>query len=294
MRQYRFRVARVAIVAAAVLGLAAVCLRAGSPRPRRRRPARSGGCRWKTPSGLALENNLSLRVERINPELQDLAIAQARTVWTPNLTARCRRQPDEPDQRLLLGRDRQADQRELLGQRRRESAAAVGRELHRGLGHDADRVQQHLLQPEPVAGRQPELQLHAAAAAQPEGRRARAAAGRQQDEPRDLGHRPAPDGADDRPEREVRLLEPQGGRSPRCRLPSSRSTSPGNRCATTGRRSRSARWRPIDVVEAEAEVARRDGGRDRGRGRGQADRGSAAHAHPRHQGRRLLGACTSI
>ena len=34
----------------------------------------------------ALQNNLSLRVERINPELQDLAIAQAKTVWTPNLT----------------------------------------------------------------------------------------------------------------------------------------------------------------------------------------------------------------
>jgi outer membrane protein TolC len=35
---------------------------------------------------LALQNNLGLRVERINPEIQDLAIAQARTVWTPNLT----------------------------------------------------------------------------------------------------------------------------------------------------------------------------------------------------------------
>lgn len=36
---------------------------------------------------LALQNNLSLRVERINPELQDLAIEQAKTVWTPNLVA---------------------------------------------------------------------------------------------------------------------------------------------------------------------------------------------------------------
>jgi outer membrane protein len=33
----------------------------------------------------ALQNNLSLRVERINPELQDLAIAQAKTAWTPTL-----------------------------------------------------------------------------------------------------------------------------------------------------------------------------------------------------------------
>ena len=39
---------------------------------------------------LALENNLSVRVERINPELQDLAIAQAQTAWTPNLTSTLR------------------------------------------------------------------------------------------------------------------------------------------------------------------------------------------------------------
>jgi outer membrane protein TolC len=38
----------------------------------------------------ALQNNLGLRVERINPELQDLAIAQAKTVWTPNLTGSAR------------------------------------------------------------------------------------------------------------------------------------------------------------------------------------------------------------
>jgi len=39
---------------------------------------------------LALENNLNVRVERINPELQDLSIAQARTAWTPNLTSTVR------------------------------------------------------------------------------------------------------------------------------------------------------------------------------------------------------------
>ena len=36
---------------------------------------------------LALENNLGLKVERINPELQEWSITQAKTVWTPNLTA---------------------------------------------------------------------------------------------------------------------------------------------------------------------------------------------------------------
>ncbi|HEX5819828.1 MAG TPA: TolC family protein [Gemmatimonadales bacterium] len=34
---------------------------------------------------LALEQNLGVQVERINPQLQDLSIAQARTAWLPNL-----------------------------------------------------------------------------------------------------------------------------------------------------------------------------------------------------------------
>ncbi len=35
---------------------------------------------------LALEQNLSIQVERINPLIQDLGIAQARSNWTPNLS----------------------------------------------------------------------------------------------------------------------------------------------------------------------------------------------------------------
>lgn len=36
---------------------------------------------------LALEQNLGIRIERVNPELQDLAIAQTRSSWTPTLTS---------------------------------------------------------------------------------------------------------------------------------------------------------------------------------------------------------------
>ena len=39
---------------------------------------------------LALQNNLSVMVERINPGLQDLSILLARTAWTPNLTSTVR------------------------------------------------------------------------------------------------------------------------------------------------------------------------------------------------------------
>ena len=89
MRRHASRVPRVgfAVVFASALAVSAF---AQAPQPA---PAAA-----QAPAGLvrqlsledavqsALQNNLSLRVERINPELQDLAIAQAKTVWTPNLT----------------------------------------------------------------------------------------------------------------------------------------------------------------------------------------------------------------
>jgi outer membrane protein TolC len=78
-------VARAAVVAAAVAGLAAPAL---AQAPAAQAPS-AGPVRqlsMEAAISLALQNNLGLRVERINPELQDLAIAQARTVWTPNLT----------------------------------------------------------------------------------------------------------------------------------------------------------------------------------------------------------------
>jgi outer membrane protein TolC len=88
MRQHRFRVARVAVVALAVVGLAGPA-RAQAPQAPAAQAPPSGPVRqlsMEAAIGLALQNNLSLRVERINPELQDLTIAQAKTVWTPNLT----------------------------------------------------------------------------------------------------------------------------------------------------------------------------------------------------------------
>src|SRR5688572_103342 len=36
---------------------------------------------------LALEQNLGIQIERMNPRIQDIAIAQARSFWAPNLTS---------------------------------------------------------------------------------------------------------------------------------------------------------------------------------------------------------------
>jgi outer membrane protein TolC len=85
MRQYRFRVARVAVVAVVVVGLALPAF-AQAPAAQPLPPGPVRQLSMEAAISLALQNNLGLRVERINPELQDLAIAQARTVWTPNLT----------------------------------------------------------------------------------------------------------------------------------------------------------------------------------------------------------------
>lgn len=53
---------------------------------------------------LALEQNLDIQVERLNPELQALAITQARTAWTPTFTAGVTgRTQDSPPSSFLSG-----------------------------------------------------------------------------------------------------------------------------------------------------------------------------------------------
>jgi HAE1 family hydrophobic/amphiphilic exporter-1 len=55
---------------------------------------------------LALEQNLSVQVERLNPELQQLAITQARTAWTPTFSAGLTaRTQDSPPSSFLSGAD---------------------------------------------------------------------------------------------------------------------------------------------------------------------------------------------
>jgi outer membrane protein len=53
---------------------------------------------------LALENNLGLQVARINPQLQDLSVALARSAWTPALTSRFSQNGnDQPSTGFLSG-----------------------------------------------------------------------------------------------------------------------------------------------------------------------------------------------
>ena len=47
---------------------------------------RSGGSRSTTPSSWALEQNLGIQIQRLDPQIQDTAIAQARSFWAPQFS----------------------------------------------------------------------------------------------------------------------------------------------------------------------------------------------------------------
>src|SRR5919197_736628 len=41
---------------------------------------------------LALEQNLGIRIQRLDPQIQDVGVMQAKSFWAPNLTSGLRRQ----------------------------------------------------------------------------------------------------------------------------------------------------------------------------------------------------------
>jgi outer membrane protein TolC len=53
---------------------------------------------------LAVENNLGIRIARINPQIQDLDVLQARTAWSPSLSTTFQtNSSDAPNQNFLAG-----------------------------------------------------------------------------------------------------------------------------------------------------------------------------------------------
>jgi len=90
MLQQLSRSARICLIVVSIVGVSVSALAQTPAAP----PAQPAGAAQQLSLEdavkLALENNLNVRVEKINPELQDLSIAQARTAWTPNLTSTVR------------------------------------------------------------------------------------------------------------------------------------------------------------------------------------------------------------
>lgn len=106
----RVVVSTIARAAAAVLCSAAVSVPASAqPAAATPAPAPSGPVRQLTVDEavrLALEQNLALRVERINPEIQDQNVLQARTAWAPTLTGNFfYNNTDTPPDSFLSGSD---------------------------------------------------------------------------------------------------------------------------------------------------------------------------------------------
>src|SRR5262245_29757093 len=104
----RTRVTRVRVVAAllAVFGTSASVF-AQAPQPTQQQAASSPLTRRLTADEavkLALENNLGIRVARIDPQVQDLNIVNAKTGWTPNFSTTIQSNSNNaPNQNFLAG-----------------------------------------------------------------------------------------------------------------------------------------------------------------------------------------------
>ena len=81
---------------------------AQAPQPSQQQPAASSGLTRRLTADeavkLALENNLGIRVARIDPQVQDLNIVNAKTGWTPNFSTTIQSNSnDAPNQNFLAG-----------------------------------------------------------------------------------------------------------------------------------------------------------------------------------------------
>ncbi len=81
---------------------------------------------------LALEQNLGIRIQRIDPQIQDIGIAQARSFWAPSSVVDCREnsQTQQSDQRAVRRRHEHSATAQVRDRRRHQPDAAVGRQLH--------------------------------------------------------------------------------------------------------------------------------------------------------------------
>ena len=116
---------------------------------------------------LALEQNLDLRVERINPLIQDTFVAEARSVYAPELSTTVTGDDwDRPAGNIFDGGD-VGDEPLRAGRRGRRAAGALeGRPVLGGMDRPALDHHQRLHELQPAGAVDLEPELHAAAGAQ--------------------------------------------------------------------------------------------------------------------------------
>ncbi len=115
---------------------------------------------------MAIDNNIELSVERLNPQLQDLTLAQTRGAYRPTLNSTVNANSSMPLPTSLLNGGKPGDQRN--GERERQhrpDPALVRHELHGGVQQRAHEHDQHVRHAEPAVHDAAHRHDHAAAAA---------------------------------------------------------------------------------------------------------------------------------
>ncbi len=176
---------------------------------------------------LALEQNLGIRIQRFDPQIQDIGVAQARSFWAPQSDHELHAELADAaaDQRARRAARPASLNGELLDQRRRRTRRCRGAAPTRATWNSSRFTTTNLFQQlQPAAQLEPEPAVHAAAAAQLRDR-SDPPAGRQQQE----GRASCPTSSSRRSSRR---------RCATCRTP----TGICRTRSTTSRRS-SSRWR---------------------------------------------------
>ena len=94
---------------------------------------------------LALEQNLGLQVERMNPQIQDIAVAQAQSSWVPNVSSSLtNNSTNSPSTSLFSGGQDRITDASRRGRARPHPEAADWSELLGGLGQLARDLDEHL------------------------------------------------------------------------------------------------------------------------------------------------------
>ena len=208
---------------------------------------------------MALENNLGVQADRLGPQIETYGVAQARAAYGSNLTSTTTNAERDlaadglPD---ASGGTTIRHERQFQDQRRRPAVRAVGRRAlygrHRRVAADDEQPDEPF---NPQLDSSLAASLHAAAAAELQDRRpaAEPAAEPEEQEIADVQLRQTL--TQTVAQRSQRLLQPGRTRSASSRSRRSRSSCARRRSGTTSKRWKLGTMAPIDIVQAQAEVA---------------------------------------
>ena len=139
---------------------------------------------------LAIEQNLGIRIQRFDPQIQDIGIAQARSFWAPNLTTSFNRNSQtQQSTSTLAGSASEHRSTSRLRSGRSSTRRCRGAAATSATWNSSRFTTTNLFSSfSPQLGSNLNLQYLAAAAAQLRDRSDSPAGGEQQEEPRAVGH----------------------------------------------------------------------------------------------------------